>query len=48
MGMDGGGGFLKICLSNFDPNQPRSSTTVLNKMFLDSGMTKVLIISIVP
>ena len=46
--MDGGGGFLKICLSIIDLNQPCSSTTTLSKKFLDSGVKKVFIIGIVP
>ena len=48
IGMDGGGGVLKICLSIFDLNQPCFSTTTLSKEFLDSVVKKVFIIGIVP
>ena len=48
IGIDGGGGFLKICLSIFDLNEPSSSTKTLAKKFKDSGVKKVFIIAVTP
>lgn len=45
IGMDGGGGILKNCLSIFDLNQPCSST-LLCKRFLDFGMKKCLLLAL--
>ena len=43
-----GGGFLKLCLSIFNINDPCSkSSTGLSKRFLESGVKRVLIIGLV-
>ena len=49
IGIDGGGGFLKICLSIFDINDPFSNVQsgVSNK-FKESGVKKIFLIAIVP
>ena len=49
IGIDGGGGFLKICLSIFDINGPFSNVQsgVSNK-FKESGVKKIFLIAIVP
>ena len=47
--IDGGGGFLKICTSVFDINDPIPKVGGgLTKKFLESGVKKVLIIGIAP
>ena len=49
IGLDGGGGFLKICLSLFDLYASESkSTKTLSKKFKDSGVKKVFIIGVAP
>ena len=49
IGLDGGGGFAKICLSLFDLDQEASSySQKVGKMFKASGVKKVFIISIAP
>ena len=48
--IDGGGGFLKVCLSIFDidnPNQNTSSSS-MSKRLRDSGVKRVFAIGIVP
>ena len=45
IGIDGGGGFIKVCLSVFDPTNIRSKE---NNSFVDSGVRKAFIIGIVP
>ena len=47
VGLDGGGGFLKVCLSLFDLTASPSKN-VLAKKFKDSGVKKVIIIGITP
>ena len=50
IGMDGGGGFFKICLSAFNlmiMDKPQSSKQ-LAKKFVDSGVKKIFIIAIAP
>ena len=49
IGIDGGGRFLKICLSIFDINDPFSNVQsgVSNK-FKESGVKKIFLIAIVP
>ena len=45
----GGGGFLKVCASVFDINDPIPKlSTALSKKFLESGVKKILIIGLVP
>ena len=48
--IDGGGGFLKFCLSIFDINnpQPKEGKYFVTKKFLESGVKKIFIIGIVP
>ena len=47
--IDGGCGFLKLCLSIFDINDPCSkSNSVLSKKFLELGVKKAFIIGLVP
>ena len=47
--IDGGGGFLKICVSLFDIDKPQpSEDNSLAKRFLESGVKKVVLIGIVP
>ena len=46
IGLDGGGGFLKVCLSVFDFGQTKKSR--LGERFKDRGIKKVMIIGIVP
>ena len=50
IGIDGGGGFVKICLSVFEliPHKERSRALSLGKKFKDSGVKKALIIGLVP
>ena len=49
IGIDGGGGFMKICLSIFDILQPISNKgKTLAKKFKDSGVKKVFLLAIVP
>ena len=48
IGIDGGGGFLKICLSIFDLDIPSFSGKTLSKKFKDSGVKKVLILAVTP
>ena len=46
--IDGGGGFLKVCASVFDINDPIPKlSTALSKKFLESGVKKILIIGLV-
>ena len=46
IGLDDGGGSLKVCLSVFDFGQTKKSR--LGERFKDSGIKKVMIIGIVP
>ena len=56
--MDGGGGFLKVCLNVFDlkkdhPSEEDESQTPkkkkrLDEIFKDSGVKKTMIIALVP
>ena len=46
VGRDGGGGFLKICLSVFDINEPISCSSALEKQYLDSGVKKVQVLAV--
>ena len=48
--IDGGGGFLKVCLSLFDINDPfpKLSSSSMLKRFKDSGVKRIFIIGIVP
>ena len=49
VGIDGGGGFLKICLSLFDLSLLASNTEKgFAKKFKDSGVKKVIILGITP
>ena len=49
IGLDGGGGFVKVCISVFDLLSPTTaSRNTLTKKFKDSGVKKVMIIGIVP
>ena len=50
IGLDGGGGFLKICLSAFDLAESDRGTdgAKFGKKFKNSGVKKVLILAIVP
>jgi hypothetical protein len=48
IGLDGGGGFMKVCLSIFNVTNPISADTSLGKKFKDSGVKKCLILAIVP
>ena len=51
IGLDGGGGFMKVCLSifNLDEKAQESwSTKRLGKRFQDSGVKKVIVLGIVP
>ena len=53
IGLDGGGGFMKICLSMFDfsDTADKSSSNggkCLKEWFKNSGVKKVLIIAVVP
>ena len=48
IGLDGGGGFLKVCMSVFDLRGSFSNTKTLSKKFKDSGVKKVFLIGITP
>ena len=49
VGIDGGGGFIKIDLSDFDMENLLSSSKVgLSKKFKDSGLKKVFLVTAVP
>ena len=48
IGLDGGGGFFKLCLSIFDVNSPESVITKAAKKYKDTGVKKVLLIAISP
>ena len=48
IGMDGGGGFMKVCLSVFDMRQEKKEQGRLKNRFKDSGIKKLLILAIVP
>ncbi len=48
IGLDGGGGFLKICMSIFDLQSPVPLPTTLSKNFKNSGVKKVFLIAIIP
>ena len=49
VGIDGGGGFLKICMSIFDINDPfPHAQSGLAKKFIESGVKRVFLIGIVP
>ena len=48
VGLDGGGGFLKICVSVFNIKAPVSMTSTVAKKFSDAGVKKVFIIAISP
>ena len=47
IGIDGGGGFIKVCVSIFDESNVRTDHR-LSKSFSDSGVKKAIIIGIVP
>ena len=48
VGMDGRGGFLNICMSIFDIDEPVSANkTSLSKMFKDPSVKKVFLIAVV-
>ena len=44
VGIDGGGGFLKICVSIFDIHNQHSTST----NFKDSGVKRIFIVAITP
>ena len=47
--VDGGGGFLKICASIFETDDPTPRVCgTLSKKFLESGVKKILIVGLVP
>ena len=47
--VDGGGGFLKICASIFEIDDPTPRVSgALSKKFLESGVKKILIVGLVP
>ena len=48
VGLDGGGGFLKFCLSIFDIDSLISPSSEVAKKYKDSGVKKALIIAISP
>ena len=49
VGIDSGGGFLKICLSVFDMDNLVSGSKVgLSKKFKDSGLKKIFLVAAVP
>ena len=48
IGMDGGGGFMKVCLSVFDMRQEKKEQGRLKNRFKDSGVKKLVILAIVP
>ena len=48
VGMDGGGGFMKICLSIFNINEMQKIDRKLESRFQDSGVKKTFIIALVP
>ena len=49
IGIDGSGGFLKICHSVFDIDDPIPKINgALSKTFLESGVKKIFIIGLVP
>ena len=47
IGLDGGGGFIKICLSVFNPEDTMKDTC-LSKQFKHTGVKKALILALVP
>ena len=50
IGIDGGGGFLKICMSIFDMNNPFPSAQEggIGKKFKESGVKKIFLLAVVP
>ena len=47
--VDGGGGFLKICASRFEIDDPTPRVSgALSKKFLESSVKKILIVGLVP
>ena len=48
IGLDGGRGFMKICLSVFDINNSTESKKTFAKKFKNSGVKKLFILAIVP
>ena len=48
IGLDGGGGFLKICMSAFNMRNQKLIKDSINQKFKDSGVKKVLILGITP
>ena len=48
IGLDGGGGFLKVCMSAFDLRGSFSNEKTLSKKFKDSGVKKALLIGLTP
>ena len=48
VGLDGGGGFIKICLSVFNITAPVSRSSAVEKKYLDSGVKKVQVLAIAP
>ena len=47
IGLDGGGGFIKVCLSVFDPEMNMRGTC-MSKLFKDTGVKKAFILALVP
>ena len=48
IGLDGGGGFMKVCMSIFELESPVSTSRKLVKKFKNSSVKKVFIIGITP
>ena len=51
IGIDGGGGFFKMCFSVFDINEKKEQEGIKKRLearFLDSGVKKAMIIAIAP
>ena len=48
IGLDGGGGFVKICVSVFDAKSKESRKSSLSKKYLDSGVKKVQMLAVAP
>ena len=51
IGLDGGGGFVKMCLSVFNMEEKKGEvwrTKRLGERFVDSGIKKAMLIGIVP
>ena len=48
IGLDGGGGFVKICVSVFDVEKKVSCKSAVGKKYLDSGVKKVQMLAVAP